>query len=98
MRFSRELYKIVSINTRMPQPMYQVESMNDHRQLKRNYYFEQLQRAVGDEVFKVEDVLKERIGEDGQKELFVKWLNFDAKHNSWIKASDVIADYRPNQQ
>ena len=39
--------------------------------------------------FKVEKVLKSR-GRGKKKELYVKWLNWPKKYNSWVKESDAL--------
>ena len=41
-----------------------------------------------DDVYEVEKVLKTR-GKGKNKEVFVKWLGYPAKFNSWIPASEV---------
>lgn len=53
------------------------------------WYPEELQ-AIGNNEYKVERVLKKRTADDGSRELFVKWLGWPEKFNSWIKDSDYV--------
>ena len=57
-----------------------------------HFYEEELQAVTKDiqSVYKIEQVLKTR-KRQGVKELFVKWLGWPKKFNSWIKESDIQA-------
>lgn len=48
------------------------------------FYTEELQRAKIKDVYLIEKVLKKR----GNK-IFVKWLGFDEKHNSWVNKDEL---------
>ncbi|XP_044599175.1 uncharacterized protein LOC123275250 [Cotesia glomerata] len=52
--------------------------------IKGGFYNEELSKAKYSDIFLVEKVLKKR----GNK-LYVKWLGFDSKHNSWIDETDM---------
>lgn len=95
-RFSPDLFKIISINTRLPQPMYKVENLSTAKQPSNTYYFEQLQ-PVNTDVFRVESVVREE-KRKGKKWYLVKWMNFHSGHNSWIPAENIVADFRSGQQ
>lgn len=90
-RFSNEQFVIVSINTRMPIPMYILKSLNDNEIVKGGFYSEEIQPIDGDE-FKIEKVLKKRRN-NGTIEYFVKWQGFNAAHNSWITSKDITKNY-----
>lgn len=92
-RFLREHFEIIGINVRMPIPMYIIKSLNTNDVIKGAFYEEELQPVSGD-VFKVEKVIKKRTLRNGEEELFVKWQGYDNQHNSWIKATDVVRNYR----
>ena len=53
-------------------------------------YNEELQKAyvTDDTVYKIEKVLKKRTYR-GTKQVYVKWLYYPRKFNSWVKASSV---------
>lgn len=90
-QFSRELFKIIQIKRNMPVPTYIIQSLNTEEIIEGSFYNEELQKVSGD-TFKVEKVLKRRT-RNGQTELFVKWLDFDNRHNSWILESDITDTY-----
>ena len=55
------------------------------------FYEEELQRVPKDAdtaVFRVEKVLRHR-QRQGQREIFVKWMGWPRKFNSWVKQTDV---------
>ena len=55
----------------------------------RTFYNEELQKVIKeDDVYEVEKILKSR-GKGKNREVFVKWLGYPAKFNSWIPASEV---------
>jgi Integrase core domain len=90
-RFHPEHFKIIDINTRMPIPMYFLQSLNTNEKISGGFYANELQPITGN-IFKIEKVLKkQRIR--GVNKLFVKWQGFDDTHNSWINASDVTRAY-----
>ena len=53
-------------------------------------YNEELQKAyvTDDTVYKIEKVLKKRTYR-GTKQVYVKWLYYPRKFNSWVNASSV---------
>ena len=55
-----------------------------------SFYNEELQKAyvTDDKVYKIEKVLKKRTYR-GVKQIYVKWLYYPRKCNSWVDASSV---------
>jgi len=94
-RFKEEHFEIVSINTKMPIPMYRVKSLNDNEIIRGGFYANELQPIEGD-VFKIEKVLKEET-KRGRKRLFVKWVGYDDRHNSWIDAERDVTQTFNNE-
>ena len=90
-RFKEEHFEIVSINTKMPLPMYRIKSLNDGETIRGGFYANELQPIEGD-VFKIEKVLKEKTVK-GKKLLFVKWIGYDDIHNSWIEEDNVTQSF-----
>ncbi len=89
-RFNREHFKIVKINTRMPIPMYILQSLNNNEIIEGGFYFSEL-NPIKASSFKM-TVLKTR-KRKGKLEYFVKWRDFDDSHNSWIPADNITKKY-----
>ena len=90
-QFKGEYFKIVRVKTNMMVPMYRIQSMDTDEIISDSFYAEELQKVRGD-VFQVERVLRER-GRGRNREFFVKWMFFGPRHNSWVRADDVINVY-----
>lgn len=83
-----EHFTVAGRSRRMPRPTF---TLKDHagEPVRGHWYQEELQ-PIGNNEYKVERVLKRRTAEDGSRELYVKWLGWPEKFNSWIKDSDYI--------
>jgi hypothetical protein len=70
-------------------PVYELKDYEGDP-VKGTFYEQELQVVTvdKDQPFKVEKVLKTR-GRGRNKELYVKWLNWPKKYNSWIRETDV---------
>jgi Chromo (CHRromatin Organisation MOdifier) domain len=95
--FKMEHFKIIKVDTRMPIPMYQLQSLDTNEIIRGNFYAEQLQPVKSD-VFLVETVLRTRKLRNGKVQLFVKWVGYGPEHNSWIDAENDIVKKFQNQQ
>ena len=90
-QFTRELFKIVDVDKRMPIPMYILQSMEDDEIIDGGFYENELSKKR-DDVFRIEKKLGSRM-RNGRKEILVKWLDFSDRHNSWIPFDDVTRNY-----
>jgi hypothetical protein len=95
-RFNQEHFKIIEVLTRLPVPMYKLQSMDNHEIIEGAFYKNELQVIDGD-VFKIERVLKSRV-KNKSKQVYVKWKGFGDQHNSWEPAANVVTDYRQQEQ
>ena len=85
--FSKEIFTVSQQIPREP-PVYKLKDY-DQEELSGTFYNEELQKVIKeDDVYEVEKILKSR-GKGKNKEVFVKWLGYPAKFNSWIPASEV---------
>ena len=85
--FSKEIFTVSQKIPREP-PVYKLKDY-DQEELSGTFYNEELQKVIKeDDVYEVEKILKSR-GKGKNKEVFVKWLGYPAKFNSWIPASEV---------
>ncbi len=87
-QFKGELFKIVRINTRMPIPMYILESTNDLEEIRGGFYSNELTLVKGD-LFKIEKILRRR-GQGRNRQFYVKWKYYDNRWNSWVNARDIV--------
>jgi hypothetical protein len=90
-QFTKEFYKIRSVITRLPITQYEVATFDLSNNVKGRFYEAELQKTEF-EVYKIEKVLKERKFR-GRKQYFVKWLNFDDTHNTWIDEDQIVNQY-----
>jgi Integrase core domain len=81
--YSTELFTITKINVTNP-ITYLLEDM-DGKPIRGCFYELELQRTNHPGVYLVEKVLRRK----GNK-LFVKWLGFNNKHNSWIDRTAIV--------
>lgn len=81
--WSTELFKIRKIKMSMP-VVYELEDMYGE-EIKGYFYTEELLPAKYEDVYLIEKIIKRK----GNK-IYVKWLGFDAKHNSWINESNKL--------
>jgi transposase InsO family protein len=91
-QFSDEIYTVTDINRRMGVPMYKLVSDDTGEEILGGWYIGELQLVGNADVFRVEKVLKRR-RRKGVVEIFVKWIGFGDRHNSWIKDSDIARIY-----
>ena len=85
--FSKEIFTVSQQIPRQP-PVYKLKDY-DQEELSGTFYNEELQKVIKeDDVYEVEKILKKR-GKGKNSEVFVKWLGYPAKFNSWIPASQV---------
>lgn len=81
--FSTELFKIVKVNVTNP-TTYQLEDM-DGQPIMGSFYEKELQKTNYPDVYLIEKVLQKK-----ESKVFVKWLGFSKKHNSWIDKNAII--------
>lgn len=79
--WTRELFKIVQRHNTHPET-YSLCDYSDEP-IKGKFYKQELQKVVGDTVFKVDKVLKTR-KKHGKTQYFVHWLGYPAKFDSWV--------------
>ena len=85
--FSKEIFTVSQQIPRQP-PVYKLKDY-DQEELSGTFYNEELQKIIKeDDVYEVEKILKKR-GKGKNSEVFVKWVGYPAKFNSWIPASQV---------
>jgi hypothetical protein len=88
-KWTGEVFTVTSRWWRDGLPVYELKDY-EGEPVKGTFYEQELQAVTldPDQPFKVEKVIKTR-GRGRNKELYVKWLNWPKKYNSWIKETDV---------
>ena len=86
-KFTAEYFEVTSVNHRLPIPTYTLKSLDDGEVVAGDFYGNELQLTKGD-VWKVEKVIKRR-KRGRRNEVFVKWLGFGNRHNSWVDERDI---------
>lgn len=81
--WTTEIFKIVAVSNKFP-ITYTIEDLSGNQIAGRFYEYE-IQRVSNPDVYLVEKILSRKEGK-----VFVKWLGFDSKHNSWINSKDLI--------
>lgn len=87
--FSREIFKIKHIRTKLKIPVYIIEDMNGE-EIDGFFYEKELIPVLIDEnkEYEVEKIIKKR--KRGKKiQVYVKWLNYPHSMNSWIDLNDL---------
>ena len=83
--WTHETYTISGIGKKYPF-VYYVEDYNKEP-VEGSFYEEELQKTKYPDVYLIEKVLKTRM-KNGKKEIYVKWVGFSDKYNSWTLADD----------
>lgn len=88
-QFKGEYFKIDSINTLLPIPLYYIRSDNTGELIRGGFYAEELQRVrIKDDVFKISHIISER-GRGRNKQYKVRWQWYGPQWDSWIPAAQV---------
>lgn len=89
-RWTGELFKISGRRMRGGIPVYTLNDFQDDP-IKGSFYQSELQKVDKKETdgWKIEKVLKKR-GRGEKKQLYVKWLHYPTKFNSWVEERDLI--------
>lgn len=82
-QWSNEVYSIWKVQA--TNPITYIIKDDDGEVLRGGFYQQELSKTQLGEVYLVEKVLKKK----GDK-LFVRWLGFDKKHDSWIDKKDLV--------
>ena len=83
-KWTREIYQIIKVLPTTPATYLLREY--DGSPVSGSFYNEELQKVKYPDTFLIENVIKER-GKGLKRELFVKWLGYNDKSNSWVNAS-----------
>ena len=81
-----EVFKIKSISTALPIPLYQLENYDSNETIEGDFYEFEI-TPVKKDTFVIEKVIKKK-KQKGKTLLLVKWRGY--KEPSWIKETDLV--------
>lgn len=86
-----EVFNIYKISTKMPKPLYYLETYDKKEKLEGGFYAHEI-TPVNSDIFRVEKVIKTR--RRGRRvEHLVRWKGYSSDHDSWVKDSDITQRY-----
>ena len=90
-KWSSEIFQIYQRFARDGVYVYWLRDLAGEK-LTGSFYREELLQVMDDPetLYKIEKVLKKKLGPDGRLRYYVKWLNWDNRFNSWVFADDVV--------
>jgi hypothetical protein len=89
-RWTGEIFKVTSRSTRAGLAVYTLEDLLSEK-LTGTFYEAELQHIRVDpkKIYKLDKIIKKR-KRKGRKEVFVRWLHWPSKFDSWIPESDIV--------
>jgi transposase InsO family protein len=87
--FSTEIFRVVKVIRRTPQPVYELSDLQD-RPIEGQFYNYELVRVTvtPDSEFQIDKIVRTRT-KGGIRQHLVKWRGYDETFNSWVTASDI---------
>jgi len=87
--FSTEIFSVVKIIHREPQPVYELSGLHGRPIEGQFYNYELVKVTVSPQTeFRMDKIVRRR-NNGGIKQHVVKWRGYDATFNSWINATDM---------
>jgi hypothetical protein len=87
--FSTEIFRVVKVITRVPQPVYELSDLQDRGIEGQFYNYELVKVIVSPETeFQIDKIVCTR-NKNGIIQHLVKWKGYDETFNSWVNASDI---------
>ena len=85
-KWTEEVFSIHSVLNTQP-VTYKIQDLAGEL-IQGNAYHSELQKIKRPVLFQIEKKIKYRI-KDKKKQVFVKWLSYPEKFNSWINIADI---------
>ena len=87
--FSTEIFQVVKVIRRVPQPVYEMSDLQSRPIEGQFYNYELVKVTVSpDTEFQIDKIVRTRKN-GGIKQHLVKWKGYNETFNSWINASDI---------
>jgi hypothetical protein len=87
--FSTEIFRVVKVIPRVPQPVYELSDLQARPIEGQFYNYELVTFTVSSETeFKIDKIVRTP-NINGSRQRLVKWRGYDETFNSWVNASDI---------
>jgi hypothetical protein len=87
--FSTEIFQVVKVIHRMPQPVYELTDLHGRPIEGQFYNYELVKVTVSSEKeFQIDKIVGNR-KKGGIKQHMVKWKGYNETFNSWVNSSDI---------
>ena len=87
--FSKEIFRVVKVLPRVPQPVYEMSDLQNRPIEGLFYNYELVKVVVSPHTeFEIDKILRTR-NRNGIKQFFVKWKLYDKTFKSWVNSSDI---------
>ena len=87
--FSTEIFRVVKVIQRLPQPVYELSDLQARPIEGQFYNYELVKVTVSPQTeFHIDKIVRTR-NKSGIKQHLVKWKGYDETFNSWVNASDI---------
>ena len=87
--FSTEIFRVVKVIRRVPQPVYELSDLQDRPIEGQFYNYELVKVTVSPQTEFVIDKIVRTRNKGGIKQHFVKWRGYDETFNSWVNSTDI---------
>ena len=87
--WSDEVFRVIAIDTKQTPLTYTLQDLQGSV-IQGKFYKQELQ-SMGTEppqLYRIQKILRTS-GKGKYKQYYVKWVDYDSSHNSWIKASQI---------
>jgi len=87
--WSDEVFRVIAIDTKQTPVMYTLQDLQGSV-IQGKFYMQELQ-SIGSEppqLYRIQKILR-TYGKGKYKQYYVKWVDYDSSHNSWIKANQI---------
>jgi len=87
--FSTEIFGVVKVIHRVPQPVYELSDLQGRLTEGQFYNYELVKVTLSPQTeFQIDKIVRTR-NNNGIKQHLVKWRGYDATYNSWMNATDI---------
>jgi hypothetical protein len=87
-KWTSEIFVVDGVDFWKTPIVYRIKDLGDDK-IEGTFYAQELQKVKKPETFLIEKIIRRR-GKGSKQEMFVKWLGYPERFNSWVPASDFV--------